>query len=215
MRPNPRRKGPADRILQPRIVRVLRVKDTREYEEGPDGKFHPVPGSGEARDCDRCGREHRVHAEVELEDHSIAIVGTGCMTQSEMDVSKRVKAAERVAKRIRQTEAELAKARDDLERYQADLAEVETLERPYLRDHQPWDSVPWLVMGDAKVSLQFVRTGRDREERERAVLQQWLDNRMAERGWIRTGAHTLKSEVSRLEDVLERAERQLAKSLEA
>ena len=62
-------------MIRSPIVKVLSVVDTRQYEEGSDGKFHPIPGSGSSRECDRCGREHEVHAQVELADRTTAVVG--------------------------------------------------------------------------------------------------------------------------------------------
>jgi hypothetical protein len=60
-------------------VKILKVIDTREYEEIADGKWAAIPGSGNARECDRCGRLHEVHAYVETADGTTMIVGTGCM----------------------------------------------------------------------------------------------------------------------------------------
>ena len=60
-------------------MKILRVVDTREYEEIADGKWAAIPGSGNARECDRCGRLHEVHAYVETDDGTTMIVGTGCM----------------------------------------------------------------------------------------------------------------------------------------
>jgi len=46
-----------------KIVRVLSVVDTRQYEELGD-KFRAIPGSGQESTCSRCGRTHEIHAEV-------------------------------------------------------------------------------------------------------------------------------------------------------
>ncbi len=43
---------------------VESVVDTREWVEGADDKWHPIPGSGSGRSCDRCGRTHEIHATV-------------------------------------------------------------------------------------------------------------------------------------------------------
>jgi len=73
----------------PKILRIVRVHDTREYEEGPDGKWRPIPGSGVEHECARCGRLHEVHAEVETEGGGFSIVGTGCMGAVDLDVAAR------------------------------------------------------------------------------------------------------------------------------
>lgn len=59
-------------------MKILRVVDTRDYVEQGD-RWVPVPGSGQARECDRCGRLHEVHAYVEAPDGHTMVVGTGCM----------------------------------------------------------------------------------------------------------------------------------------
>ncbi len=60
-------------------MKILKVVDTRDYEEVADGKWAPIPGSGNARECDRCGRLHEVHAYVETTGGETMVVGTGCM----------------------------------------------------------------------------------------------------------------------------------------
>lgn len=113
------RTGPA-----PRIVRVLEVEDTREYEEGPDGRFHPIPGSGNIRQCSRCGRDHEIHATVELSDGTTEIVGVGCARRENMDLDAAFRTGEARAKRIRMLTFKLAAERRAL----ADLTRIaETL----------------------------------------------------------------------------------------
>lgn len=67
-----------------KIVKILDVVDTRSYEEVGE-RWVPIKDSGEKNECARCGRLHEVHAHVQLEDGSKAIVGTGCMTKDEVD----------------------------------------------------------------------------------------------------------------------------------
>lgn len=201
--------GPAERLLKPRIVRILEVKDTREYEEGPDGKFHPIPGSGISRECDRCGRPHEVHATVELEDRTTAVVGTGCMNQAEAAVKKRVKSAERLAKRIRQTEAELEVLRAARTRYERDVERVNRLPPPPIEEGLNSVGGPTLVMGDATVWMQFVKTARERQEREQTLVKGWREKRLEELGWDFSARYQigqireLEKELARQRDRLE------------
>ena len=51
-----------------KIERILKVVDTRQYEEGPDDKWYPIVGSGHEHACARCGRMHEIHAIVLLND---------------------------------------------------------------------------------------------------------------------------------------------------
>ena len=96
-----------------KILRILRVHDTREYEEGPDGKWRPIPGSGVEHECARCGRLHEVHAEVETEGGGFSIVGTGCMGAVDLDVAARKLAGK--ASTRRKHECALRRLRADIE----------------------------------------------------------------------------------------------------
>ena len=111
----PARTGPA-----PRIVRVLEVEDTREYEEGPDGRFHPIPGSGNVRQCSRCGRDHEIHATVQLSDGATEIIGVGCARRENMDLDAAFRTGEARAKRVRMLTFKLAADRKAL----ADLTRI-------------------------------------------------------------------------------------------
>lgn len=113
-----------------KIRRVIRVRDTRHYEEGPDDRWYPIPGSGVERDCDRCGRTHEVHAEVELSDGSQAVVGTGCMTAEHADVGRALKNATSSAKTLARLKAEHARLTEKKSRWEAAEAEVEGMAVP-------------------------------------------------------------------------------------
>ena len=87
-----------------RIVRIIKVVDTREYEEGPGDRFYPIPGSGKEHECARCGRLHEVHALVQLETGDEAIVGTGCAARESLDMAPLFRKADGLAKRLRRLE---------------------------------------------------------------------------------------------------------------
>lgn len=70
------------------IIRIMSVLDTRQYVEDGD-RWIPVPGSGAPRPCDRCQSIHEVHVEVELSDHSTAVIGSGCARTPFYDASIR------------------------------------------------------------------------------------------------------------------------------
>ena len=80
-----------------KIVKVVSVVDTREYEEQGD-TFVPIPGSGKANDCGRCGRTHEIHWTVEVEGGTQAVVGGSCAKTDGLD-KKRVESGERAASR--------------------------------------------------------------------------------------------------------------------
>lgn len=58
-------------------VRIVDVVDTRAVVEDGD-RWVRIPGSGDARPCDRCGRMHEVHATVVGDDGAEHRVGVGC-----------------------------------------------------------------------------------------------------------------------------------------
>lgn len=170
------------------IVRILSVVDTRQYEEQGD-RWVPIPGSGNARECTRCGREHEVHAEVLLGDGRTAVVGTGCAEKSTMDPAIRTAATsgDRAAKRLASLRAQLAGLTVKVAKWDAVWAEVMALPLPAMReepaapeskDHDQGE----LVMGDASIPL---RTWTARAEREQCLVSSWRSKRMEERGFNR------------------------------
>ena len=165
-----------------KIKKVHRVHDTRQYEEHSDGKWHAIPGSGDARDCDRCGRSHEVHADVETESGHLLCVGTGCMDAESADVASRIKSATSAAKTARRLEHELAGGRARQADYDRHKAEVEKLELPGVERGETGGGAGLTAwhMGDAQVKT---HPGREFDaERQRALTDAWRRNRMRERG---------------------------------
>ncbi len=170
------------------IARIIDVRDTRDRIEVGD-RLVPVPGSGDLRPCDRCGREHEIHVDVELSDGRRANIGSGCAKGETMEVQSRLKSAVSAAKTRSKLNAELAVAKDDHTRALAAWREVEALHPPapvlaeeiaddYGRGvRQVWE------MGDASVWT----TAGSREgfsaERRLALLSGWRSNRYRERGF--------------------------------
>lgn len=114
-------------VAQPSIVRILQVVDSRQFEEQGD-RWVAIPGTGDERECDRCGRRHEVHATVELSDGTVAIVGTGCMRGDAMvpDLRRHASTAMSIAK----AESQLLRARADLDRARVIEAECKRLPAP-------------------------------------------------------------------------------------
>jgi len=167
------------------IVRVLRVVDTREYEEGTDGRYHPIAGSGTEHECSRCGRLHEVHATVLLQDGSEAVVGTGCAGTESMDVQGAMRSAASAAKRIAQLEAERAKLQQLADQFARIRAEVDALPLPPVElgtKDSAWDhhQIPVYRMGDAEVWA--VGNEGFTAERRECLIRTWRTNRTFERG---------------------------------
>lgn len=207
--PNARRPPPTARI-----VRVLEVKDTRDYEEGPDGKFYPIPGSGTPSECARCGRTHYVHATVLLSDETSALVGTGCMNQSEMVVAKQAKSAERLAKQVAKLQAEYTVQMQRYEAYEQARKQVEKLPLPAYREDRKYfawakKELPVMILGDVEQAMPFVE-GRDvshdnwqRKNVREQLVSAWREARIKDMGIVPAGYPR------DTERALERAEKKL------
>ena len=91
-----------------KIIKVLCVEDTRQWEEGPDDRWYPVPGSGIKNNCGRCGREHEVHATVLLDDEKTTmLVGTGCMAADEAEVATQIRSIVNSQKTLKKLKFEM------------------------------------------------------------------------------------------------------------
>jgi len=90
----------------PRIIRILAVKDTRQYEEGPDDRFYPIPGSGEQHCCARCSKLHEIHATVLLENNQEAVVGRSCAKKDSIEISEQCENTAKLAIRLAKLNAQ-------------------------------------------------------------------------------------------------------------
>ncbi len=168
------------------IVKILSVVDTREWEEGPDDKWYPIPGSGREHQCYRCGRLHEIHAEVLLDDGKTVVVGTGCMKESatELPLAKRAISVLNSTRTLRRLENELAKVRESLLAWDNAWAEVSTYPLPEVNETTCFGK-PALEMGDSGPVTLY--RGDTREQMDRLVIS-WRCNRLKELGFGRYGA---------------------------
>lgn len=103
--------------------------------------------------------------------------------------------------RLRMQQAEMEQAKQQFER---DNAEVQAMALPVMPTER--DAKGWFNMGDA--SVRQLEPGAMTDERRRALISAWRDNRMAERGW-RTGSGEQLG--VNLRDMADRIKRQQAK----
>lgn len=168
----------------PKIVRIIAVRDTRDRIEVGD-RWVPVPGSGQARPCDRCGREHEIHVDVELSDGSRSTIGQGCARGESMEIQARIKSAISAAKTRAKLAAELAVASEEHKRADAAYKAVQAMTPPkaaLLEEIPDRHGVRQIwSMGDANV---WTLAGRPfDDERKRALVSSWQGNRYRERGF--------------------------------
>lgn len=195
----------------PSIVRILAVRDTRDRIEVGD-RLVPVPGSGDLRPCDRCGREHEVHVDVELSDGRRVNIGSGCAKGETMEVQSRLKSAVSAAKTRARLRAELAVAKEEHSRALAAWSEVEALQPPTpvlveeISDgrgvRQVWE------MGDARVWTVPGSHEGFSAERRRALLNGWRGDRYRERGFSQP-LYVYRQKVDDLAERLAKIDRKL------
>lgn len=164
------------------IIRILDVIDTREYTESSDDPhvLIPIPGTGDARTCERCGRTHEIHATVELSDGSRATVGTGCAAKENIALKKEFASRERRAKKIAALRAEIVRREETLKRYDAIRAEVESMDHPAI-NVAPHPEGATYTCGDAwAIGYRVVRNDTN-ETMVKRVIRSWVNRRLSER----------------------------------
>lgn len=172
-----------------RIVKVLSVIDTREYEE-MDDKWVPIAGSGMANVCERCGKLHEVHATVELEDGTEALMGTSCARAEFSEAArKQMGRKENAAKRINALTAEMTALKAARAEWDRVYAEVSGLPMPDIEfgtlteseEYKGRNPVYTATMGDANVW--FHDANGFTEERRNTLVGAWRNRRMHEMGF--------------------------------
>ncbi len=188
----------------PRILRLVKIVDTREREER-DGMYSsysvPMPGTGIENTCTRCGAGHEVHAYVEVEGGFEVIVGTGCARRAAMDagdaaLARAISTAERRAKVRAAVVAEIARLRRLVRERAASEAIVAAMPVPAAvwaadnwGDGRPrWsitcgDAVVWSHAPREPVGDERAWYARERvEERDNCARRSWAEKRHAELG---------------------------------
>lgn len=180
---------------------ILSVVDTREYEEIGD-RWVPIPGSGELRQCERCGRDHEVHATVRYDDGKVAVVGTGCMGLG-AEVGRRCSARASTLARYR---AELAGARAKIAAIEAAWVTVKAMPIPPVTVEPHPEHGQIMKCADEWCSLRFARTDSDMAERRDGAIRAWQETQMEALGFRHPYTHSLRSLVDVLETRIAKSE---------
>ncbi len=194
------------------IVTILEIVDTRDGElvEDANGRerWVPIPGSGNAAECARCGRRHEVHATVELSDGTTRVMGTGCAKQLDASQASRISSEERRAKARTSTRGALTALRAKLAeieaRNAAAEAEVEALGAPaVVQIPSPYgaDERTWYQCGDANPCAGFRG---DETIAQNNARRAWRDAALRARGWkspraVRAGVEALEKKLAKLD----------------
>lgn len=186
--------------------RILDITDTRQFEQDEDERWRAIPGTGDPRPCDRCGKEHEIHVSVEKESGERCVVGLGCARVGGGD-DDTLKAGSSSATTLARLRAEAAHLRAQVAAWNEARAQVNALGAPSHvvtteGNHDVWTTE------DGR-SFVWVRATDDLTERLEALHDDWRKSLLKERGfdaWNKAQA--------RLEDVekrLARAEKKLRK----
>lgn len=189
----------------PAIVRVVKVVDTRSYVEDGD-RFVPVPGSGQVRDCDRCGRPHEVHAYVELDDGKTIVVGTGCyLADDSTTIRRAITGAARAMRAVASHTAELSALRSRLDAWRTAKAEIGALPLPAVTGPVAESMGDRYEMGGAGVYCPEFAGRVFTAERRSALVDSWLRMQFVARGLDPTDGWRLTSEIDRVSKWLARS----------
>lgn len=156
---------------------VESVVDTREWVEGADDKWHPIPGSGSGRSCDRCGRTHEIHATVTDSTGATFTVGVGC-SGADTATARRISTAATNDARARARAARAVVAAEQVDQIVADVELLQFDPAGCVRSEaESGKGFAWLHFGDAQV---LVHSWADIEERTRVLEGVWRGLRAAE-----------------------------------
>jgi hypothetical protein len=196
-----------------KIVKVVSVVDTREYEEQGDS-FVPIPGSGNPNVCGRCTREHEIHWTVLLEGGEQAVVGGSCAKAGSLD-QKFIQSAERSATREKKLVKELATYEGRLAELERVIAEVAVLPRAALvqGEHvcKDGEKIPTISMGDGGEVWCHLEGVTD--ERKRYAETCWVSKRISERTQVKESVYGLRELIKMTKKSLYAVRAKLSKSL--
>lgn len=196
-----------------RIIKILNVCDTRDWEEVAEDKWVAIPGSGDPHVCDRCGRMHEVHAEVLCDDNTKMVVGTGCAKGEMADpIFKALKSSVSTLKTLKKLQAQLDSLKIKRHHREEVIKLVQDMPKPEItfkeEDYGYYeDKCPMAVMGDAYVWLKLTN-GKLTEERRTSLELSWEQNRERDLGCTKS-LYSINAEIEYIENRIRKAENKL------
>ena len=189
------------------IARLVAVTDTRDMIEDGD-RFVPIPGTGDARPCDRCGRTHEVHATVELSDGTTATVGTGCAAHAGWIAPTTARSLPAAAKAVAALTAQLAHRQAQVIEYLTARAGITATPDHTVSPHHTNEEITVWTTTDGICKV-MVFSGADHTERLACLHDLWITKQTI----LKVGHNV--HHVGDLPTRLARAEVRLAKLLAA
>lgn len=225
---------PAIHALDEGPWRILRVEDTRDYveQEGTFGdRIVRLPGTGSARACDRCGRQHEIHVTVETPSHVHYVVGLGCARVGHPEIDDNLKAQASAATTLAKLESQQQAIAARWDTYTRNLAKVRALTAPdhtvdeAVRFGKPslrlttadglasWTIPPHFLTFSADLDEYRLRQARDKvmADARDALEREWRDQVMRDRGFDPREYQALGSRRADVEERLGRARKKVAK----
>jgi hypothetical protein len=158
-----------------KITAIIKVEDTRQYEEIADDVWVAIPGSGIENNCFRCNRVHEVHAHVKLENGETKIVGTGCMHADDTVAASTIKSATSRAKTIAKLNAKIAAEKANDQKVSDAWTAVKAMAIPEITEATSETGRFRLYCGDA-----YQYCDKRTPDYEKQVQYSWQHNRVAE-----------------------------------
>ena len=138
-------------------MKIINVIDTREYVQGANNKWFPVPGSGDSNICDRCGKSHEVHYHIEIDGQG-KIVGGGCAKKDGLITDTQHKSLGSASITLAKNQAELKHLIAKKDKQEEILKVVDLLKVPEIKKGEfvarnDRESIAVFEMDDIKVNV--------------------------------------------------------------
>ena len=207
-----------------KIKRIIDVVDTREYEliGSEHGKdiFKPITGSGRINQCDRCGKDHEIHATVELDDKSEIVVGTGCMKAEFGKLAEVIGIMANTVTTIKKHESKIAKLDDEEKELNQAWEKIEKLDVPLdkitFETKDTEDGHFTIARMDG--AMVFVHGDKSKfdDERKKTLVEDWKTNKLSEilKQKFPTSYEAVKQRIDRQRSLTEQSIEKLNKKLE-
>lgn len=191
-------------------MKINKVIDTRQYEEGPNDKWYPIPGSGESNVCNRCGKIHEVHYYVEVNGKE-EIVGGGCAKQSGMISEAQHKSLGSAAISLAKNRAQLEKLNKEKEIQENIISQVEKFPLPEVVKESNGNKREIWKMENEKV---WVEDWMDTSERMNSLIRGWRNRQESKLYGKNFSIYNTRNDVQSVQGRIKKLEIKIKKLME-